>query len=325
MTVFLIRRFIQSIAVLLAMSMVVFVGVYTIGNPVDLLISPDATQAEREQAIRNLGLDRPVWEQYLLFLKGALKGELGNSYIHNIPALKLIIQRLPATFELATTAIFIATVLGIPMGLLAGMYPKSFFSRSIMAGSILGFSLPSFWVGLMMVLLFSIYLGLLPTSGRGETIEVLGVTVSFLTFDGIRHILMPAVNLSLYPLALVIRLTRTGMMETLLLDFVKFARAKGLTNRRVILVHVLKNILIPIVTVIGIQFGTLLAFAVVTESIFAWPGMGKLIIDSINLLDRPVIVAYLLITVLIFILINLITDLLYSVIDPRVRLGGPGA
>ena len=251
-----------------------------------------------------------------------MKGELGNSYIHNIPALKLIIQRLPATFELATIAIFIATVLGIPLGLWAGMYPKSVFSRSIMGGSILGFSLPTFWVGLMMVLLFSIYLGLLPTSGRGKTVEALGITVSFLTFDGIKHILMPAVNLALYPLALVIRLTRTGMMETLLLDFVKFARAKGLTNKRVILVHVLKNILIPIVTVIGIQFGTLLAFAVVTESIFAWPGMGKLIIDSINLLDRPVIVAYLLITVLIFTLINLITDLLYSVLDPRVRLGG---
>jgi peptide/nickel transport system permease protein len=248
---------------------------------------------------------------------------LGNSYIHNIPALKLIIQRLPATLELAAIAIFIAIIFGIPLGLWAGMKPKSFFSRSIMGGSVLGFSLPTFWVGLMMILLFSIYLGLLPTSGRGKTIELLGIPVSFLTWDGIKHLLLPAVNLALYPLALVIRLTRTGMMETLLLDFVKFARAKGLTEKRVIFVHVLKNILIPIVTVIGLQFGTLLAFAVVTESIFAWPGMGKLIIDSINLLDRPVIVAYLLITVLIFTLINLITDLLYSVLDPRVRLGGP--
>jgi peptide/nickel transport system permease protein len=306
------------------MSMLVFVGVYAIGDPVQLLISPEATQAEREQTIRNLGLDRPLWEQYLLFLGGALRGELGNSYIHNIPALKLIIQRLPATLELAAIAIFIAIIFGIPLGLWAGMKPKSFFSRSIMGGSVLGFSLPTFWVGLMMILLFSIYLGLLPTSGRGKTIELLGIPVSFLTWDGIKHLLLPSVNLALYPLALVIRLTRTGMMETLLLDFVKFARAKGLTEQRVIFVHVLKNILIPIVTVIGIQFGTLLAFAVVTESIFAWPGMGKLIIDSINLLDRPVIVAYLLITVLIFTLINLITDLLYSVLDPRVRLGGPG-
>jgi peptide/nickel transport system permease protein len=324
MTVFLIRRLIQSIAVLLAMSILVFVSVYAIGDPVQLLISPEATQAEKEQTIRNLGLDRPLWEQYLLFLEGALRGELGNSYIHNIPALKLIIQRLPATLELATIAIFIAIIFGIPLGLWAGMRPKSFFSRSIMGGSVLGFSLPTFWVGLMMILLFSIYLGLLPTSGRGKTIELLGIPASFLTWDGLKHLLLPSVNLALYPLALVIRLTRTGMMEALLLDFVKFARAKGLTEKRVIFVHVLKNILIPIVTVIGIQFGTLLAFAVVTESIFAWPGMGKLIIDSINLLDRPVIVAYLLITVLIFTLINLITDLLYSILDPRVRLGGPG-
>ena len=324
MTVFLIRRLMQSVAVLLAMSILVFVGVYAIGDPVQLLISPEATQAEREQTIRSLGLDRPLWEQYLLFLKGALRGELGNSYIHNIPAVKLIIQRLPATLELAMIAILIAILLGIPLGLWAGMYPKSFFSRSIMGGSVLGFSLPTFWVGLMMILLFSIYLGLLPTSGRGKTVEFLEVPVSFLTWDGLKHILLPAVNLALYPLALVIRLTRTGMMEILLLDFVKFARAKGLAERRVIFVHVLKNILIPIVTVIGIQFGTLLAFAVVTESIFAWPGMGKLIIDSINLLDRPVIVAYLLITVFIFTLINLITDILYSILDPRVRLGGPG-
>jgi peptide/nickel transport system permease protein len=323
MTAFLIRRLMQSVVLLLVMSMLVFVGVYAIGNPVELLISPEATQAEKERTIRNLGLDRPLWEQYLLFLKGAVRGELGNSYIHNIPALKLILQRLPATFELAIIAILFATVLGIPLGLWAGIHPKSIFSRSVMGGSILGFSLPTFWVGLMMVLLFSIYLGWLPTSGRGKTLEFLGVTVSFLTWDGIRHILLPAVNLALYPLALVIRLTRTGMMETLLLDFVKFARAKGLTDRRVILVHVLKNILIPIVTVIGIQFGTLLAFAVVTESIFAWPGMGKLIIDSINLLDRPVIVAYLLNTVIIFTFINLVTDILYSVLDPRVRLGGP--
>jgi peptide/nickel transport system permease protein len=321
MTVFLIRRLMQSVVVLLAMSMLVFVGVYAIGNPVKLLIPPEATPSEREETIRNLGLDRPLWEQYFAFLKGALRGELGNSFIHNRPALKLILERLPATLELATTAILIAVLLGIPLGIWAGLKPDSGSGQGIMAGSILGFSLPSFWVGLMMVLVFSIKLGLLPTSGRGQTIQVLGVDVSLLTLDGMKHIILPAVNLALFPLALVIRLTRAGMRETLPLDFVKFARAKGLTTRRVIMVHVLKNILIPIVTVIGIQFGILLAFAVVTESVFAWPGMGKLIIDSINLLDRPVVVAYLMITVLIFILINLVVDLLYSVLDPRVRLG----
>ena len=190
-----------------------------------------------------------------------------------------------------------------------------------MAGSVLGFSLPTFWVGLMMVVVFSITLGWLPTFGRGETIKVIGVDVSFLTLDGIRHIILPAVNLSLFPMSLIIRLARAGVAETLHLDFVKFARAKGLTTRRVVFVHVLKNILIPLVTVIGIRFGVVLAFAVVTETIFAWPGMGKLVIDSINLLDRPVIVAYLLITVLMFILINLFVDILYSILDPRVRLG----
>jgi len=321
MTVFLIRRLMQSVAVLLVMSMLVFVGVFAIGNPVELLIAPEATPAEREETIHNLGLDRPLWAQYIAFLKGAVRGELGNSFIHNIPALKLILMRAPATLELASAAILIAVVFGIPFGLWAGLRPNSIFGRSIMAGSILGFSLPTFWIGLMMVLVFAVSFGWLPTSGRGETVRILGLSVSFLTLDGLKHIILPAVNLSLFPLALVIRLTRAGVRETLPLDFIKFARAKGLKTRRVILVHVLKNIMIPIVTVVGIQFGIVLAFAVVTESVFAWPGMGKLIIDSINHLDRPVVVAYLLVTVLIFILINLVVDVLYSVLDPRVRLG----
>jgi peptide/nickel transport system permease protein len=322
MTIFMIRRLMQSVLVLVVMSMLVFAGVFAIGDPVELLIDPEATQAERERTIRNLGLDQPLWEQYFVFLKKAVKGELGNSFIHNIPAIKLSIQRLPATLELATTSMLIAVLFGIPLGMWAGLKSDSTSGRSIMAGSILGFSLPTFWVGLMMILLFAVHLGWLPTTGRGQTVRFLGIDVSFLTLDGVKHLIMPAVNLALYPLALVIRLTRSGVQETLPLDFVKFARAKGLTTQRVILVHVLKNILIPIITVVGVQFGVLLAFAVVTESVFAWPGMGKLIIDSINLLDRPVIVAYLLITVLVFMIINLLVDMLYSVLDPRVRLGG---
>ena len=312
----------QSIVVLLVVSLLVFVGVYAIGNPVKLLIDPRATQAEIQQTIHNLGLDRPLWEQYFVFLRSALRGDFGDSFIYNEPALRLILQRLPATLELAFTAILMAVMVGIPLGMWAGLKPDSIASRTIMAGSILGFSLPSFWVGLMLIMLFAVMLGWLPTMGRGEMVYVLGVRLSILTWDGIKHIIMPAFNLSVFAMALVIRLTRAGMQETLPLDFVKFARAKGLSTHRVILVHVLKNILIPIVTVLGLEFGVILAFAVVTETIFAWPGMGKLIIDSINLLDRPVIVAYLLITVFIFIVINLIVDILYSVIDPRVRLGG---
>jgi peptide/nickel transport system permease protein len=227
---------------------------------------------------------------------------------------------MPATLELAVSAMLIAIVLGIPLGLWAGLKPESVAGKTIMTGSILGFSLPTFWVGLMLIMVFSVDLGWLPSSGRGPTEVLLGIPVSFLSWEGIKHLIMPATNLALFNLALVIRLTRAGTREALLQDYVKFARAKGLSDARVIGVHVLKNISIPIVTVTGLQFGTLIAFAIVTETIFAWPGMGKLLIDSIHVLDRPVIVAYLLIIVTFFIVINLLVDLGYSLLDPRVRL-----
>jgi peptide/nickel transport system permease protein len=318
--VYLIRRATQSVVVLLVMSLLVFVGVYAIGNPVDILINPNADQADIERAIKGLGLDKPLWEQYLVFLQQALAGDLGKSFVFNVPALQLILERMPATLELAVTAMLIAIVFGIPLGLWAGLKPDSVAGKTIMIGSILGFSLPTFWVGLMLIMVFSVDLGWLPSSGRGPTRELLGVPVSFLSWDGIKHLIMPATNLALFNLALVIRLTRAGTREALVQDYVKFARAKGLSDARVIGVHVLKNISIPIVTVTGLQFGTLIAFAIVTETIFAWPGMGKLLIDSIHVLDRPVIVAYLLIIVTFFIVINLLVDLAYSLLDPRVRL-----
>jgi peptide/nickel transport system permease protein len=318
--VYLIRRATQSVVVLLVMSALVFVGVYAIGNPVDILINPNADQADIERAIKGLGLDKPLWEQYLVFLKQALLGDLGKSFVFNVPALQLILERMPATLELAVTAMLIAIVFGIPLGLWAGLKPDSIAGQTIMTVSILGFSLPTFWVGLMLIMVFSVDLGWLPSSGRGPTQELLGVPVSFLSWDGIKHLIMPATNLALFNLALVIRLTRAGTREALVQDYVKFARAKGLSDARVIGVHVLKNISIPIVTVTGLQFGTLIAFAIVTETIFAWPGMGKLLIDSIHVLDRPVIVAYLLIIVTFFIVINLLVDLAYSLLDPRVRL-----
>jgi len=320
MLVYVIRRLLQSLVVLLAMSALVFVGVYAIGNPVDILINPQADQEDIERAIKGLGLDKPLWEQYLVFLQRALAGDLGRSFAFNVPAIQLIVERMPATLELATAAMLIAIVLGLPLGLWAGLAPRSVAGRMIMTGSILGFSLPTFWVGLMLIMVFSVHLGWLPSNGRGPTTELLGVPVSFLSWEGLRHLAMPATNLALFNLALVIRLTRAGTREALLQDYVKFARAKGLSDARVVGVHVLKNIAIPIVTVIGLQFGSLIAFAIVTETIFAWPGMGKLIIDSINVLDRPVIVAYLLVIVTLFIVINLLVDLLYSVLDPRVRL-----
>jgi peptide/nickel transport system permease protein len=321
MPVVVIRRALQSVVVLAVMSLLVFVGVYAVVFPIDILIKPQADQQDRERAIQALGLDRPLWLQYLSFLHGALTGDLGRSFVHNVSALGLIFQRMPATVELALAAMVIAVVLGIPLGLWAGLRPNGVAGRTIMAGSILGFSLPTFWVGLMLIMVFAVYLGWLPSNGRGATVSVLGVPLSFLTLDGLRHLALPAINLALFNLALLIRLTRAGAQEALLQDYVKFARAKGLSHARVIGVHVLRNILIPIVTVIGLQFGALVGFAIVTESVFAWPGMGKLLIDSINLLDRPVIVAYLLVVVTLFIVVNLAVDLLYSALDPRVRLG----
>jgi peptide/nickel transport system permease protein len=320
MLVYVVRRSIQAVFVLLVMSLLVFIGVYAIGNPVDILINPQADQREREQAIAALGLNQPMWMQYAAFLGGALHGDLGRSFVHSTPALRLILERMPATLELALVAMLIAIVLGIPLGLVAGLKPNSVTGRSIMGISILGFSLPTFWVGLMLIMVFSVMLGWLPSNGRGPTTEILGVPVSFLSIEGWRHLIMPAVNLALFKLALLIRLTRAGTREALTQDYIKFARAKGLSNARVIGVHVLRNILIPIVTVIGLEFGSVIAFAIVTETVFAWPGMGKLLIDSINLLDRPVIVAYLLIIVTLFIFVNLVVDVLYSALDPRVRL-----
>ncbi len=317
---FLIRRLLQSALVLLVMSLLVFVGIHLIGNPIDVLLSPDADQAERARIVAAFGLDQPLWRQYFLFMQNALAGDLGRSFAFGTPALDLILERLPATWELALAAIVIAIVLGIPLGLLAGLRPNGWLGRSIMTVSILGFSLPTFWVGLMLILIFGVQLGWLPASGRGETVAVLGVPLSFLTVDGLKHLLLPAFNLALFNIALVIRLVRAGAQEALLQDYVRFARAKGLRNRRIVGVHVLKNILIPVVTVIALQFGSIIAFAIVTETIFAWPGMGKLIIDSIRVLDRPVIVAYLMLIVVLFVFINLLVDIVYSLLDPRVRL-----
>ena len=320
MLTFLIRRVLQSVLVLLVMSLLVFLGVYAIGNPVDILISPDANQAERLKIIAAFGLDQPLWRQYWLFLQNAAAGNLGRSFAFATPALGLILERFPATMELAVSAMLLSVLAGIPLGLLAGLRPHSLIGKTIMTVSILGFSLPTFWVGLMMIMVFAVKLGWLPASGRGDTVSVFGVPLSFLTVDGLRHLLLPSLNLALFNLALVIRLTRAGAQEALQQDYVRFARAKGLKNSRIIGVHVLKNILIPIVTVVALQFGSLVGFAIVTETVFAWPGMGKLIIDSIRVLDRPVIVAYLMLVVTLFIVINLVVDLLYSLLDPRVRL-----
>jgi len=325
MTAFILRRLMQSVGVVAVMSLIVFFGVHIVGDPVYLLINPQADQEDIEAAIRALGLDRPIWEQYWHFLTGALQGDLGRSFVFGEPALKLILDRMPATLELAIAALLMAIIFGIPLGLYAGLKPQSWASKTIMAGSILGFSLPTFWVGIMLIMVFAVMLGWLPSTGRGPTATFLGITSSLFTLEGWRYVLLPATNLALLKISLVVRLTRAGTREAIHQDYIRFARAKGLPTHRVIGVHLLKNILIPVVTVLGLEFGNLVAFSVVTETIFAWPGMGRLLISSIQSLDRPVIVAYLIIIVLMFIIINLVVDILYSLLDPRVRLGEKSA
>ena len=320
MLTYLIQRFGQAVLTVAAMATLVFLGVYAIADPIDVLAAPDATLDERAQISRRLGLDQPLWMQFATFVWRALHGDLGRSFVYNEPAFTVILQRLPATLELAFTALFIAIALGLPLGLWAGLRAEKATDKAIMGGSILAFSLPNFWQGLMLVLIFSVTLGWLPAGGRGETVRVLGLDLGFLTLDGLRHLILPAVNLALFKLAVVIRLARAGTREAMLQDYVRFARAKGLRPARIVGVHVLKNILLPVVTVIGLEFGSMIAFAVVTETVFAWPGIGKLLIDSINRLDRPVIVAYLMLTVCLFVLINFVIDLIYAALDPRVRL-----
>ncbi|MDR1828310.1 MAG: ABC transporter permease [Methylobacteriaceae bacterium] len=321
MVSFLIQRLWQAVIVVFAMSVLIFCGVFAIGNPIDALISPDVTLDIREQIIARYGLDQPLWKQYFDFIIRVFHGDFGNSFVFNMPVNQLILQRLPATLELAVIAVVVATVIGIPLGMYAGYRPNTVASRTIMSTSILGFSVPSFWLGTMMVAIFATHYHWLPAGNRGETAELFGIQWSFLTWDGLRFLLLPAVNLGLFRVALMIRLSYASTREIMVSDTVKFARAAGLSEATILRKHVLKLISIPLVTVFGLELGSTLAFAVVTEKIFNWPGLGKLIIDSIIALDRPVMVAYLMWVSLLFVFINLLVDIMYAVLDPRLRKG----
>jgi peptide/nickel transport system permease protein len=325
MLAFIIRRLLQALLVMAVMSGLVFVGLYVIGDPVSMMASPDATELDRAAIRHNFGLDKPLLQQYGIFLAHALRLDFGNSFLAGQPAMQLILERMPATMELATVAMLLSIVVGVPLGIWAGLKPQAISTRGIMTGSVLGFSLPNFWVGLMLIMIFAVYLGWLPASGRGATVQVGPVALSVFTLDGWSRLLLPATTIALAKAALIIRVTRAATREALPMDYIKFARAKGLPWGRILRVHLLKNILIPIVTVSGLEFGQVVAFAVVTETIFAWPGMGKLLIDSIVTLDRPVVVAYLILIVFFLVMLNLAVDLLYSVLDPRVRLQGAKA
>ena len=317
---FVIQRLLQAVTVMMVISFLVFLGVYAIGNPIDVLISPDADQRIREMVIRQYGLDLPLWQQYLGFLRRLIIGDFGRSFVFNMPVLDLILSRLPATLELTLAAVLGATLFGVPLGMYAGYRPDGLVSRLIMGLSILGFSVPTFWVGLVLILTFAVALGWLPAGGRGDTATLFGVPWSFLTLDGWHHLLLPALNLSLFKLALMIRLARAGTREVMLTDIVRFARAAGESEWTILSRHVLRLIAIPLVTVFGLELSSTLAFAVVTETIFSWPGIGKLIIDSIASLDRPVMVAYLMLVAFLFIMINFLVDIAYAGLDPRLRV-----
>ena len=315
-----LRRLGQGLLVVLALSLIAFLGLYAVGDPISILLDPQSTPDDIARFRAAMGLDQPLWRQYALFLVHLLQGSWGTSFVYHQNAMDVILQRLPATLELAVTGMVLAVLVGVPLGLLAGATAPSRLDRWLMTGSIFGFSLPTFWVGLVLIVVFAVDLGWLPASGRGATADVLGVQLSVFTLDGLRHILLPALNLSLFPMALILRLARSGVREAMGQDFVRYARAKGLAPHRILFVHVLKRVSIPLVTVSGLQLGNLIAFSVVTESVFAWPGTGKLIIDSINQLDRPVVVGYLMIIALLFVAINLLVDLCYAALDPRARL-----
>jgi len=315
----LAKRALQSVLVLFIMSVLAFVGINLVGDPIYLLVPPDAPQAEIARAAQQLGLDLPVWLQYGRFLNNALHGDLGNSFIFNRPALHLIFERMPATLELAVMALLLSAAIGIPFGMWSGMHPGSLVQRLSSGFSILGVSVPVFWLGLILIMLFSVSLGWLPSGGRGPTKSLLGVEVSFLSWDGIKFMLLPALTLALHNIALIMRITEASTREVAGQEYVRFARAKGVGPLRLIARHIAPNVMIPVVTVLGLEFAHLIAFSLVTETIFAWPGMGKLIIDSLLQLDRPVVVAYLMVVLLLFVLINFVVDVLYLILDPRLR------
>lgn len=303
------------------MSGLVFAGLYLIGDPVLMLASPEATDAQRDEIRRALGLDLSLGQQYLIFLGKAAHLDFGNSFLTGESAMRLILERMPATLELATLAMLLSVLIGVPLGVYAGRRPRSVGARSIMTSSVLGFSLPNFWVGLMLIMLFAVMLGWLPAGGRGPVESFGPIQLSVFNWEGLKSLILPASTIAVAKCALIIRVTRAATRECLPQDYIKFARAKGLREKRVLGVHLLKNIMIPIVTIGGLEYGQVFAFAVVTETVFSWPGMGKLLIDSIITLDRPVVVAYLMLTVMFLAMLNLLVDIAYTVLDPRVRMG----
>ncbi len=317
---FLLERFAQSLLVLFAVGLIAFLLFQYVGDPVIFILGQDAT-AEQIALLRSeLGLDQPAVIQFFYFLMNAVQGEFGMSLRQGISVSTLIAERLPATVELAFVAAFIALAIGIPMGVYAAIRRGSVLAQLFMAVSLLGVSLPTFLIGIFLILIFSVGLGVLPSFGRGEVTSLGGYTTGLLSWAGIKHLILPSITLAVFQLTLVMRLVRTEMLEVLRTDYIRFARARGLSQRTIYFGHALKNTLVPVITITGLQLGGLIAFAIITETVFQWPGMGLLFIQAVNFADIPVMSAYLCLISLIFVLINLVVDLLYFTVDPRLRV-----
>lgn len=319
MFAFVVSRLLQAVPVMLVVALISFAMFAYVGDPVSIMLGQDFTEAQRDALVRDLGLDQPFFVQFARFIANAAQGEFGLSYRLSRPVSELIAERAPATLELATCAALLALFVGVPMGVFTGLYRRSWLSRFFLTFSLIGVSLPTFLIGILLILVFSVWLGWLPSFGRGEVVQIGWWSTGFLTWSGIKALILPSITLGLFQLTLIMRLVRAEMLEVLRTDYIKFARARGLSDRAVNFGHALKNTLVPVITIAGLQFGSIIAFAIVTETVFQWPGMGLLFIQSVGSADIPVMAAYLMLIALVFVAINLVVDLLYYAVDPRLR------
>lgn len=319
MLTFVLKRLLQAVIVMLVVTLIAFLLFQFIGDPVTQMLGQEATEADRIALRQSLGLDEPLWKQYGTFVVNALHGEFGTSLRQGAPVAQLLAEKMPATLELAFFSAFVATLIGIPLGVFVALHKDSMIAKWLMGLSLLGISLPTFFIGILLILVFSVWLGWLPSYGRGEIVAFGKWTTGLLTADGLKHIILPAATLAIFQIALVMRLVRSEMLETLRSDFIRFAHARGIPKSKIFYKHALKNTLLPVITITGLQLGGIIAFSIVTETVFQWPGMGLFFIQAVQFADIPVMAAYLCLISLIFVVINLIVDLLYFLVDPRLK------
>lgn len=322
---FIAGRFAQSIVVMLTVGLIAFAMFRFVGDPINNMVGQDTSAAEREQIRENLGLNDPFYEQYIRFAWNAVQGEFGQSYFHRRPVSELLVERLPATLELSMIAAVLALALGVPAGVYTALHRRGILSNMIMSGSLLGVSIPTFLIGIILILIFGVIWRVLPTFGRGEVVDLGWWTTGFLTASGLKSLILPSVTLALFQLTLIMRLVRAEMLEVLRTDFIKFARARGILTRSIHFSHALKNSLVPVITITGLQLGSIIAFAIITETVFQWPGMGLLFIQAVLEVDIPVMAAYLVVIGFVFVFINFVVDILYFVVDPRLRVDRAGS